>query len=192
MLLSYGQGLPQPLCCGRCPPLLFGMSIFLPRPRDPCRIWKGAERKLRVDSSQVLICLELKTLGSRMSFLSFAEFLVQESPPPETDPCHYHNISNNFPHLNDAHWQNVPSWLYNTDPVWAHRNGQQHGLAETPSSKEDWRNNINLVIAILEQTTGGADPHPLPGAASGSRGCTGKHRARPWTVMNHPAQKEVF
>lgn len=47
---------------------------------SPCKLWKEAGKKLRVDSAQILIHLELKTLGSRMSFLSRAVSSAPESP----------------------------------------------------------------------------------------------------------------
>lgn len=77
MLLSYSQGWLQLLHHRRCPPLLFGMSVPLSRPKGPSRLRKEAERKLRVDSAQILIYLELKLLVAGCLFLSFAEFLVQ-------------------------------------------------------------------------------------------------------------------
>lgn len=72
------------------------LRVLLPQPRGPLGLRKEAERKWRVDCLDFNLSRTL-TLLSRMSFLSSARFLVQQSPPPDADSSRCHDTSNNFP-----------------------------------------------------------------------------------------------
>lgn len=74
MLLLYSQGRLQLLHRRRQLPLLFGMSVFSSGSRGPCRLQNEAERKLRVDSAQILVYLELKLLVAGCLFYRLQSF----------------------------------------------------------------------------------------------------------------------